>query len=289
VTDAGRSRRAFSGGYHGTVRQKAEDTESADQRTASGIQIIARIGDIFRTLEATPGGLTQAELGARLGMARSTVHRLLNALADEGLVAVSGSRGRYRLGPEFSRMAIAARDGIVDEIHPFVVRLSRDLNETVDLSILDRDRITFIDQVVAPQRLRAVSSVGESFPLYCTAPGKAILAVLSPAELAALGRFPLSPLTANTITTRAGLQRELRWIRGAGVAYDREEHTEGIAAIGCVVSSAGGHLAAVSVPMPAQRFYGREAELTGAILGCRQAIAEFFEEPAMSQASPADA
>jgi DNA-binding IclR family transcriptional regulator len=285
VTGADRSRPLRHARYHGTVRQKVEDTQSPDQRTTSGIQIIARIGDIFRTLEAAPGGLTQAELGARLGMARSTVHRLLNALSDEGLVAVSGSRGRYRLGPEFSRMAIAARDGIVDQIHPFVVRLSRDLNETVDLSILDRDRITF-DQVVAPQRLRAVSSVGESFPLYCTAPGKAILAALSPAERAAIGRFPLPPLTANTITTQAGLQRELRWIREAGVAYDREEHTEGIAAIGCVVSSPGSHLAAVSVPMPAQRFYGREGELTEAILACKRAVAEFFEERIVPPGQP---
>ncbi len=149
--------------------------EEQDTRSG-GIQVIARAAELLRVLQAHPGGLSQAEIGERVGMARSTVSRILNALEDEGLVASRGARGPYRLGPEITRMATTVRLGVVTEMHPFLTELSRELDETVDLSILDGDRADVVDQVVPPQRLRAVSAVGESFPLYCCANGKALLA-----------------------------------------------------------------------------------------------------------------
>lgn len=134
--------------------------EEQDTRSG-GIQVIARAAELLRVLQAHPGGLSQAEIGERVGMARSTVSRILNALEDEGLVASRRARGPYRLGPEITRMATTVRLGVVTEMHPFLTELSRELDETVDLSILDGDRADVVDQVVPPQRLRAVSAVGE--------------------------------------------------------------------------------------------------------------------------------
>ena len=62
--------------------------------------------------------------------------------------------------------------------HPFLKELSQKTGETVDLSVLRRDYLIFLDQVVGDQRLRAVSAVGEAFPLTSTANGKAVLAML---------------------------------------------------------------------------------------------------------------
>jgi DNA-binding IclR family transcriptional regulator len=59
---------------------------------------------MLRALEA-PDGLSQADIADRLGLPRSTVHRILNALERERLVAVSSPRGRHRLGPEITRLA----------------------------------------------------------------------------------------------------------------------------------------------------------------------------------------
>ncbi len=151
--------------------------EEQDTRSG-GIQVIARAAELLRVLQAHPGGLSQAEIGERVGMARSTVSRILNALEDEGLVASRGARGPYRLGPEITRMATTVRLGVVTEMHPFLTELSRELDETVDLSILDGDRADVVDQVVPPQRLRAVSAVGESFPAVLLRHGKALLAAL---------------------------------------------------------------------------------------------------------------
>jgi DNA-binding IclR family transcriptional regulator len=239
---------------------------------SNGIQVIARAADILRLLQAHPAGLSQAEIGERLGMARSTVNRILNALEDEGLVAALGARGPYRLGPEIARMAGTVRRSVVAEVHPFLEELSRELNETVDLSILDGSRATFVDQVVPARRLRAISAVGESFPLYCCANGKALLASLPPEQQAQALPARLSRLTANTITTPAALRSELTRIGSEGIAYDREEQTEGVCAVGAVLPAITEEKVAVSVPVPAQRFYGHEEELAQALLAWAEQV-----------------
>jgi DNA-binding IclR family transcriptional regulator len=68
----------------------------------------------------------------------------------------------------------------------------------------------------------------------------------------------LKACTPTTITSRQKLWEELDTIRAAGVAYDREEHTEGITAIGAVVRDAYGLAGAISVPVPTQRFKQHE-------------------------------
>ena len=250
--------------------------EEGDSR-GSGIQVIARAAELLRVLQAHPGGLSQAEIGERLTMARSTVSRILNALEDEGLVASRGPRGRYRLGPEIARMANTVRLSVVTDMHPFLTELSRQLDETVDLSILDGDRADFIDQVVPPRRLRAMSAVGESFPLYCCANGKAMLAVVPPDQRAQALPSRLVPLTANTITDRAVLRDQLERVLVDGVAYDREEQTEGLCAVGAALQGVTEGLVAVSIPVPAQRFYGREAELAQALLAWVAKVNAWFQ------------
>lgn len=249
---------------------------AADDARGGGIQVIARAAEMLRLLQAHPDGLNQAEIGERLGMPRSTVSRILNALDEEGLVAARAARGRYRLGPEIARMSATVRRSVVIDVHPFMEELSRELEETVDLSILDEDRATFVDQVVSPHRLRAISAVGESFPLHCCANGKALLASLPDAERVRAVPSRLARLTANTITTPAALRKELEQVRADGVAYDREEQTEGICAVGAVLKHVSEQPVAVSVPVPAQRFYRREAELADALRGWAAKVDAWF-------------
>ncbi len=141
----------------------------------------------------------------------------------------------------------------------------------VDLAVLDGSVARFVEQIAAPHRLRAVSAVGAAFPLHCTANGKALLAAL-PAEHA-LSLLParLERFTANTIVTRKALLAELDEVRSSGIAHDREEHTEGICAVGAaVLDPAGAPVAAISIPVPSQRFQGNEAHCAASL---RAAIA----------------
>ena len=137
--------------------------------------------------------------------------------------------------------------------------------------MLDGAGVRFIDQLAAPHRLRAVSAVGSTFPLHCTANGKALLAALGDEQLRDLLPARLERFTPATITARDDLRAELAEIRSSGVAYDREEHTEGICAVAAVVRDAGGPVAAISVPVPTQRFAGQEARYAAAVLSAAAA------------------
>ena len=220
----------------------------------SQVQVIARAAAILRALEEQPAGLSLGQIAQRVDLARSTVQRIVAALEAEKLVIAASPTGRVRLGPTILRLAASARVDFVSTARPFLVRLSQQLGETVDLATIRKDRLIFIDQVIGPQRLRAVSAIGETFPLYCTANGKAYLAQLDEVAIARLIGTSYERRTSNTITRLTALIKDLRAVRKSGVAFDREEHTLGICAAGVVVRDLLGNDIAISVPVPAQRF-----------------------------------
>jgi DNA-binding IclR family transcriptional regulator len=254
----------------------AKSTNSGNAR--GGVQVISRVAQILRALNGEHLGLGPTELAGRVNLTRSTVHRILTALEAEGLVSAP-TPGRYRVGPEITRLAVSERGELRSAVRPFIEQISKEVNETVDLAVLIQDHVLFIDQVVAPQRLRAVSTVGATFPAHCTANGKALLAELSDDHLLMLLPEALQEFTPNTCTSRDRLMAELREIRRTGVAFDDQEHTLGISAVGAGVRDAFGAVAAVTIPLPSQRYLGNEEHLTAILRAACQRISEALGAP----------
>jgi DNA-binding IclR family transcriptional regulator len=180
--------------------------------------------------------------------------------------------GRVRLGPTLLRLAASVENDVVTLARPLLIALSGELGETVDLATVKGNHLVFIDQVVGSQRLRAVSAVGDSFPLYCTANGKACLAALDDAEVVRLIGDGMPARTRHTKTGLGALLAELAQVRKSGVAFDREEHTEGICAAGVALRDRLGNQIAISVPVPAQRFAGREATIANRLKATREVL-----------------
>jgi DNA-binding IclR family transcriptional regulator len=231
--------------------------QNGGSKSQQGVQAIARAGSVLRALEQHPPGLPLGELARAVQLPKSTVHRLVGALSAEELVGTDAA-GRIVLGGALARLGAAGSHALQDELRPLLSRLREQLDETVDLAVLDSDGMRFVEQLPAAHRLRAVSAVGARFPLHCTANGKAFLAALAPDRAAALLPARLQRCTPHTITARAKLLRELEQVRERGVAFDREEHTEGISAVGAALLGPLGPLAAISVPVPTARFHGGE-------------------------------
>lgn len=242
------------------------------------MQAIARAAAVLRALEQAPQGLGLGEIATAVALPKSTVHRLVAALAEEDLVATEPG-GRVRIGAGIARLAAAGREALSDRLRPVLLELRRGLGETVDLAVLDGAGVRFVDQLPGPQRLRAASAVGEVFPLHCTANGKALLAALPIGQALALLPNRLPKLTPNTIGSRDRLQAELALIRDEGVAFDREEHSEGICAVGAAIFDASGPVAAISVPVPVQRFRGQEGRLARQVKAAASAGSELLGGP----------
>ena len=239
----------------------------------SQVQVIARAATILRALEDENAGLSLGQIAQRVNLARSTVQRIVAALETESLVIAATPNGRVRLGPAILRLAASVRSDFIAAARPFLERLSAELQETVDLAVVKKDHLVFIDQVIGPQRLRTVSAVGETFPLHCTANGKAYLAQLSEAGVEKLIGRTFEPRTPNTITRIEALIEELAKVRANnGIAIDREEHSLGICAAGVSLRDPLGNSVAISVPVPSQRFVDQQATIVARLLATKHAM-----------------
>ena len=238
----------------------------------SQVQVIARAATILRALEDESSGLSLGQIAQRVNLARSTVQRIVAALECEKLVIAATPNGRVRLGPAILRLAASVRSDFIAMARPYLEKLSNELHETVDLSVVKKDHLVFIDQVIGSQRLRTVSAVGETFPLYCTANGKAYLAQLSDQAIEKLIGRTYEQRTPNTRTRIDELLVDLAAVRRGGVAYDREEHTLGISAAGVALRDPLGNSVAISVPVPAQRFADQETHIAERLLATRRAM-----------------
>jgi DNA-binding IclR family transcriptional regulator len=150
--------------------------------------------------------------------------------------------------------------------------MSKKLGETVDLSVLKGFSAVFTDQVPGAHRLRAVSAVGDAFPLHCTANGKALLSVMPKQTLERFLRAPLPRMTAATIVKPGDLLLSIEACAKSGVAFDIEEHTEGICAVGTAFLDPLRRCIALSIPVPTTRFNAMKTELVKELLKARAAF-----------------
>lgn len=222
------------------------------QAKNSRIQVISRAALILRILAQQTDGLSLGQIASRAQLPRSTVQRIIGALTSEGFALSDGKSGGIKLGPEIQSLAQASVGDVKERMRPLMREISEQTGETVDLAVLKRGRMHFIDQIVGNHRLRTVSSIGETFPLTTTANGKAALACLDQAEAA---RLVLAELEMDRNEDRLmSILEELEAIRTGEIATDEDEHTEGISAFGFALKDATGDVIAISVPVPSSRF-----------------------------------
>jgi DNA-binding IclR family transcriptional regulator len=156
---------------------------SATQR----IHLIARVGAVLRAVaSAEPQGASTTDLGKLAGLARPTAHRLLTALADEGLVSRSPKSGRWSLGPELYLLGVSAayRHDVTDHARTALTQLARKTGESAFFSVRRGDETVCVLSEEGSFPLRShVLHIGIRFPLGVASAGLAILSHLPDSEV----------------------------------------------------------------------------------------------------------
>ena len=151
------------------------------------VDVVGRTGTVLRALAAhEPGGATTTEVAQWCGLARPTAHRLLSALAREGLADRDPGNGRWLLGPElfFLGTAAAARYDVTAVAHPFVRRLADATGESAFFSARRGDETICLVREDGSFPIRShVLSEGVRFPLGVASAGMVVLAHLPDAEV----------------------------------------------------------------------------------------------------------
>ena len=245
---------------------------NADRSDRDSIQVIARAAAVLRIVADHPGGLSLTGIARLSGLARSTIQRIVKSLEEERFLEPASSRGGVMLGRDLLQLSRRAGIDVLETARPLLRQLAADVDETVDLSILHGKSASFIEHIAGSHRLAALSAIGTEFPLHSTANGKALLGCLSQDQRRAMLGTSLHGDTSRTITNLDELDAQLAQFSRHGIAYDREEHTEGVCAVGTAFVDAVGCAYAISIPLPRQRFDVKEKLLEGPLLRCRDEI-----------------
>ncbi|SFL36829.1 IclR family transcriptional regulator [Geodermatophilus ruber] len=228
---------------------------AAGNGAAQPVQSVDRALAILEIL-ARRGATGVTELGAELGVHKSTASRLLATLEQRGLVEQLRERGLFRLGFGLVRLAgaSAAQLDLTDVTRAVAQRLAADLDETVNVAVLDGVEAVNVSQVNGSASIGVLNWVGRRTPLHATASGKVLLA-FGPGEVA--GRVlaaPLERFTPATVGDAAVLERELAAVRERGWAATVGELEAGLNAVAAPLRAADGRLvAAMSVSGPSYR------------------------------------
>ncbi|WP_368661507.1 IclR family transcriptional regulator [Streptomyces sp. NA04227] len=219
------------------------------------------------------GPLTVSEAARRLGVARSSAHRLLSTLVYRDF-AVQHQDRSYGAGPVLN-IADKAQSNVgalrTAALEPLRALVDT-LDETANLIIRTGRTVRFIASVECSRALRVGSREGMVFPAHEVTGGLVMLAELTDEELAAL--YDPGPDATEEGPDLDRLRGELHAVRSSGVALNLERSERGVVAIGRGVRDPDARtVAAVSVAMPSLRYLPRRlTEIVAALTATTGAI-----------------
>jgi DNA-binding IclR family transcriptional regulator len=197
------------------------------------------------------------ELARRADLLPSDVHRILNSLVSYGMIEQNPANKTYRLGIGMMKLGLAAlqRNELREASRALLQRLCEEMDATAHMAIFDaRELDIFLaEQIDSPGEIPFKPKYGATASPHSTALGKAIdrKTLIDLIEKTGLPKW-----TAHTITQLSALELELARTYDQGYSVDLEESAEGACCIGAPVrDGSGAVVAAVSISMPANRFY----------------------------------
>ena len=226
-------------------------------RDASSVQSVDRALYVMELLKENVDGLGITELANRMGLAKSTIHRLLTSLKNQGYVRQDPLSERYLLGLKLIELGSVVTQSleIRNIAKPLMNQLVQETGETTHLVVLEEGEVVYIEKIESPFTIRMYSLIGKRAPVHCTGVGKAMIAHIPEDEVRKIvERKGLRKYTENTITKLDDLLAHLRDIREKGYSLDKEEHEPGICCVAApILDHNGKPVAGLSVAGPTMR------------------------------------
>ncbi len=218
----------------------------------------SRLGSqtLFRGLDVVEvvaeGAIALAELADRLGLTRSTTHRLASALVDRRYLAFIPGTG-YSLGPKLLELGYRVRDELdlrrVASRH--LERLALITEDTVHLGVLDHGRVLYLEKIPGQRRISISSRIGELQPVCSTGLGKALILDLDEESWSSFFRAEKGIL--RTQISQAEWLSRMRNYSSEGYAFDLEENEDQIRCVAAPIRDVAGKIVAgLSVSSAAQ-------------------------------------
>ncbi|MCX7570623.1 IclR family transcriptional regulator [Tumebacillus sp. DT12] len=225
----------------------------AGEQEKGTVRAVERALDILLCFAGSETELGLSDIAKRIGLHKSTVHRLLASLESKGFIRRHPQTEKYRLGWSVLELVsnVYQSDDLSSIVSPEMTRLRDLLGETISLYVLSGIERIRIQAIESKQPVRRVANVGRRLPLYVGASGKVLLAYSSEELLEELMTDSSWPPELSRDEFRHALQQ----VRESGYAVSIEEREPGAAAVAAPIRGRNGEaVAALSISGPVDRF-----------------------------------
>ena len=247
------------------------------QEGEKNVQIVHRIATVLRAF-GNQGLLGITDLAHVTGLPKSTTHRLVTALVNEGLLVQDEDSHKYALSLRVTALgaSILSSHTVRKTARPILMELRDQTRESVHLAVLEGMESVIIDTEDSYFFVRAVNVPGQHLPAHAVSTGKVLLAYQWEVQLReTLSKMSLTRYTDRTITDTRQLLEELRNVRAHGYAISSGGLEEGIDAVAApIFDHLNSVVAAVSIGGPSERCHPKQGELITAVTRAGQLISQ---------------
>lgn len=222
-----------------------------DERSTARLSSVATAARILREFDKHSTQLGVSQLARSVGVGKSTAHRVIWTLVEEGLLEKVEETGLFRLTTTMRSLGTSAETA--QRLHeagtmPLDALRNRTAG-TLHIAILDGDDVLYVERREGPGAIQVFRALGSRIPAYRTSSGKVMLAYLPDDQRRqALETIRLTARTSRTITSRTAFLAELEQVRRQGFAENRGESQVGMCSIAAPVRDRMGRVvASVSV------------------------------------------
>jgi DNA-binding IclR family transcriptional regulator len=209
------------------VERKTKGVVAGDGTVGKALSVLDQVASVGRPVR-------MRELLETSDFPKPTLYRFLQTLTNQGMLSYDAEAQTYTPGIRLVRLAHSAwsQASLAPIARPHVDLLASSLREAVHLAQIDNGQVIFIDKRQASTKFATLAQTGKVVPAYCTGVGKAILAFLpKDQQRHAILQQAFLRYTSATHTSADTLSVELDAIYREGIAFDREEHDDGIISI----------------------------------------------------------
>lgn len=230
---------------------------ASDDETHKGAQTLMRGLDI---LDETLLGPTKiSAVAGKLGLSKTTTHRLAHALRSRGYLSITAEG--IALGPKLLQLGAVANEQVdyVRVARPFLELLSENTGFCAFVGKREGDWSRHLDRVTGRQKLRVATAPGDQRPIAETGLGKALLFDDSEESLKRLYHM--------TTTASSNPQDEKAWLTAMrahvarGIVLHESAIGDGVRSIAAPVRDANGNIC-VAISIASAAHYLNDAVMS---------------------------
>jgi IclR family pca regulon transcriptional regulator len=223
---------------NGRKRAAAAGEEAVRKDDALMVNSVEKAFRVLSAFGRQHQTLNLSQVASETGMDVSGAQRFTHTLTKLGYLRKDAQTKRFELTAKTLDLGyhFVRSSRLLDRAMPYLMHLSKETEETVNLTVREGTEIIFVSRFLSRHVLNTDVIIGTRMPAYCTAPGIAMLSRLPEDEaMAIIDASDLKAHTPSTTWRRDALREKLRQSAAQGYATAFEEVYLGDASIAAVV------------------------------------------------------